>query len=97
MCKADGFLANGEAEEPHAARQPILLSDAGAAPNEAAMVLLADGRWREEAVRFDRAMLLFGEDATDAARKLWQELKGRDGVEPRIFKQDAQGRWREGA
>jgi DNA polymerase-3 subunit chi len=50
---ADGFLANGMAEEPHADQQPILLSVDCIAPNGATMVLLADGVWREEATGFD--------------------------------------------
>lgn len=97
LWKADGFLANGAADEPGAERQPILLAGECAAPNSASMVLLADGAWREEATGFERAMLLFGEDAAPAARALWQELRGRDDVEPRIFKQTPAGGWREGA
>ena len=94
---ADGFLAHGMAGEPHAERQPILLSDSCAAPNRAAMVLLADGIWREEAVAFDRAMLLFDAQGTERARKLWREMTARESVEPRIFKQTAGGAWREGS
>ena len=94
---ADGFLANGMAKEPHAEQQPILLSVDCIAPNGATMVLLADGVWREEATGFDRAMLLFNGNGTEAARKLWVEMKAREDVEPRIFKQTANGGWREGA
>ena len=90
------FLANGPADGPHAARQPILLSDACSAPNEARMVILADGAWREEACRFDRAMLLFDAEATDAARGLWRDLAARDDIDNRIFKQTPEGGWREG-
>jgi DNA polymerase-3 subunit chi len=42
-------------------------------------------------------MLLFDGTGTDAARKLWVEMKAREDVEPRIFKQTANGGWREGA
>jgi len=94
---ADGFLANGMADEPHAERQPILLSGDCAAPNGATMLLLADGIWREEAAEFDRAMLLFDPQGTEAARKLWRELTAREGIEPRIFKQTPGGAWREGS
>lgn len=98
LWKADGFLANGMADEPHAERQPILLSgDCCVAANAAAMVLLADGIWREEATGFERTMLLFDSSRTDAARKLWVELKAREDMEPRIFKQTASGTWREGS
>lgn len=90
------FLANGPADGPHAARQPILISRDCAAPNEARMAILADGQWRDEAKGFERAMLLFGADATEAARGLWRELAARADIENRIFKQTPEGGWREG-
>lgn len=90
------FLANGAVDDPHAARQPILISDHCSAPNEARIVVLADGRWREEVGTFDRAMLLFDAEAADAARELWRELAARDGIDNRIFKQTPEGGWREG-
>ena len=90
------FLAHGPANGPHAARQPILIAESCAAPNEARMAILADGRWREEASAFDRSMLLFDADATEAARGLWRELAARDDIDNRIFKQTPEGGWREG-
>ncbi|WP_345723913.1 DNA polymerase III subunit chi [Qipengyuania vesicularis] len=90
------FLAHGAADGPHAARQPILISDGCAAPNEARMAILADGQWREEASGFERTMLLFDGDATDAARNLWRELAAREEIDNRIFKQTPEGGWREG-
>ena len=90
------FLAHGPADGPHAARQPILIAESCAAPNEARMAILADGRWREEASAFDRSMLLFDADATEAARGLWRELAARDDIDNRIFKQTPEGGWREG-
>ena len=92
------FLAHGEAAEGEgqADRQPILLSDAMGAPNGARMVLLADGRWRPEARGFDRALLVFGESETEAARALWRDLDGAEDVTREIHKQDEQGRWRAG-
>lgn len=90
------FLANGAADGPHAARQPILVSADCTAPNEARMAILADGQWRDEATGFDRAMLLFDADATDAARGLWRDLSARDDIDNRIFKQTPEGGWREG-
>lgn len=90
------FLANGLADAPHAARQPILISDGCEAPNDARMVILADGQWRDEASAFDRAMLLFDAEATEAARDLWRTLSARDDIENRIFKQTPEGGWREG-
>ena len=90
------FLAHGPADGPHAARQPILIAESCAAPNEARMAILADGQWREEASAFDRAMLLFDAEATEAARGLWRELAARDDIDNRVFKQTPEGNWREG-
>lgn len=90
------FLANGEAGAAHADRQPILLSDKLEPVNGASMVLLADGKWREEALNFERALLLFGAAETEAARGLWRELDEADEVTREIHKQDEDGRWRAG-
>lgn len=90
------FLANGEADGAHAERQPILLSDRAEAANGARMVLLADGKWRPEALQFERALLLFGAAETGAARALWRELDDAEGVTREIHKQDEGGRWRAG-
>lgn len=90
------FLAHGEAGEPHAGRQPILLASGCDAENGATIVLIADGIWREQAAAFARAILLFGADRTGEARQLWSAL-GAQGHELRIFKQRDEGGWREGA
>jgi DNA polymerase-3 subunit chi len=89
------FLANGEAGEQHEARQPVLLADDCKAANGARMVLIADGAWREEAANFDRAILLFGSEQTEEARRLCIAL-GSEGHALRIFKQRDDGGWREG-
>lgn len=90
------FLAHGLAGGPHEARQPILLSDGCAAPNEARIAIVADGQWREEAGSFDRVLLLFGPEHTEAARGLWRELGTDEARELHIFKQGEDGAWREG-
>ena len=89
------FLANGEADESCPDRQPVLLAADCQATNGAAMAILADGEWREEATAFDRTILLFGPGQTDAARGLWARLSGED-HSLRIFKQGDSGGWREG-
>ena len=86
------FLANGDASEPHAERQPILLSAAPDAANGSNHVILADGTWREEALSFDRAFLLFGDDVIDAARAAWRGLDEADGVERSFYRQE-NGKW----
>lgn len=90
------FLANGEAGELHAERQPVVLADGCDGLNGAAIVLIADGTWREEAAQFTRAILLFGGERTGEARQLWSALTAQ-GHDLRIFKQREAGDWREGA
>ena len=91
------FLANGEADAPHADKQPILLSENAEAANGAEMIMLVDGKWRAEALGYERALLLFGGEETQAARGLWRELDSADNVKREIHKQDENGRWRAGA
>jgi DNA polymerase-3 subunit chi len=90
------FLANGEAGHAGEDRQPILLSSEINAANQASMIILADGKWRPEALELDRVMLLFGSGETDAARALWRELDEVEEVAREIHKQDESGRWRAG-
>ncbi|MFN3387671.1 MAG: DNA polymerase III subunit chi [Allosphingosinicella sp.] len=89
----DAFLPHGR-ERPES--QPVLLSDAPVAANGAINIALADGQWREEALRFSRAFYFFDSAALDAARAAWRALKGRDGVESRYWKQNEAGRWVQG-
>ena len=91
------FLANGMAGGPHETRQPILISESCAAPNDARMLLVADGVWRDEAPGFERVLLLFDADRRDAAAELWRRFAKDDAVDNRINKQDQDGAWREGA
>ncbi|MBX7495351.1 DNA polymerase III subunit chi [Qipengyuania sp. 6B39] len=90
------FLANGLGDAPHAARQPILISDNCDAPNEARMAIIADGQWREEASGFARVMLLFDPAGREAAVQLWRRFDADEAFDNRIFKQTEQGGWREG-
>ena len=89
--KPEAFLANGDASEPHADRQPILLSNACLASNDASHVIFADGEWRE-AQGFARAFLLFDDATVEAARGVWRSLDGADGLERSFFRQDG-GKW----
>lgn len=94
---AEQFLANGQGDASHAEKQPILLSDGMDAVNSASMVMFVDGKWRPEALKFERALLLFGAEATEAARRLWRELDSAEDVAREIHKQDENGRWQAGA
>ena len=91
----EAFLAHGEAGGVHDARQPVLLSEAVEAPNEAKFVALADGTWRDGLDAFERVFLLFGPAEIDGARGCWRMLGERDGVERKFWVQDG-GKWREG-
>ena len=93
--KPDSFLAHGKATEGQGNIQPVLLSQSVDAENNARMIALIDGKWREEALGFDRAFYLFAPDATDNARAAWRALGSKDGVERRYWKQDG-GKWRQG-
>ena len=75
------------------ARQPILLASQTDAPNLARNILIADGRWREAALNYDRAFYLFDASSLEGARLAWKLLAGRDGVERRYWAQDDRGKW----
>ncbi|MBB4860460.1 DNA polymerase-3 subunit chi [Novosphingobium chloroacetimidivorans] len=92
----DSFLANGRASDPHAKRQPVLLSDQPEPANDARFLALADGVWREEATQFARTFLLFDQATLEGARGVWRQLRGREGTERHFWKQEG-GRWIEAA
>ena len=91
----DSFLANGRAGEPHAARQPILLSGETQAANAARYLAIADGLWRDGEPAFERTFYLFDESTLAGARDCWRMLGQRAGVDRRFWKQDG-SRWVEG-
>ena len=78
------------------ARQPILLASQTDAPNLARNILIADGRWREAALTFDRAFYLFDAATLEGARLAWKLLADREGVERRYWAQ-VDGRWKQQA
>ena len=88
----EAFLANGAADAPHADRQPIVISSTCTAPNDAQVVVLADGEWREGAKGFARSFLLFGDSALESARACWRSLDGEEGLERSFYRQD-HGKW----
>jgi DNA polymerase III subunit chi len=88
----EDFLAHGRADAAHAERQPVLLSRECAAANGATLVALADGRWREDAERFDRALLFFDEAGRAAARETWRLFDQREDV-TREFHELEGGKW----
>ena len=86
------FLPHGIAGTGDDAAQPILLSTGTDAPNLARAILIADGKWREAAIGYDRAFFLFDDATLEAARLAWKLLSGRDGVERNYWALEA-GRW----
>jgi DNA polymerase-3 subunit chi len=94
---ADAFLPHGRAGGGGDADQPVLISAAPAdRANGARNVALADGIWRDEALEFDRAFYLFDDSTVADARGAWRALGNREAVVRRFWKQDEEGRWREG-
>lgn len=91
----DSFLAHGRAEDPHAQRQPILLSRDNQAANQARYLAIADGQWRDSDPGFDRTFYLFGDDTITQARAQWRALNGSDGIDLHFWKQQ-DGKWKEG-
>lgn len=87
----ESFLANGEAGNPGAEAQPILLAAEPVPANGASHLILADGHFRESE-GFARVFLLFPPDGAPAARQAWRALDGREGVERSYFAQE-EGRW----
>ena len=90
------FLAHGLSGGADDARQPILLSTSPDAPNLARNILIADGKWREAALGFDRAFYLFDGNELEDARLAWKLLAGREGVERRYWAR-VEGKWKQQA
>lgn len=89
---ADDFLAHGRADAPHAERQPLLLSSDCNATNGADLVAFADGKWRDEAEGFARALVFFGEDGRVAARDIWRRFDPREDVAREYYALEG-GKW----
>lgn len=86
------FLPHGIGGGPDDMRQPILLTTGTDASNRARNLLIADGKWREAALGFERAFYLFDAAGVDEARSAWRSLAGRAGVE-RHYWSNQDGRW----
>lgn len=87
----ESFLANGEADAPGAAQQPVLLSAVCEPLNGASHIVFADGQFRETE-GFARAFVLFDDETAPEARKAWRALDDRAGVERSLYRQEA-GKW----
>jgi DNA polymerase-3 subunit chi len=85
----DGFLPHGR----DGADQPVLIAADCEAVNGARTVALVDGHWRDEALRFDRALHFFDDRTVEAARIAWKGLRDRPDVTRNYWTQDEDGRW----
>lgn len=94
--KAESFLPHGRAGGADDAMQPILLATPDQPTGDARHIALVDGVWRDLALGFDRAFYLFDDVTIQGAREAWRALAGNDAVERHYWKQDEEGRWREG-
>ncbi len=91
----ESFLANGMAGQGGEKVQPVLLAQDCTPANGARHVALADGRWREEALTFERAFYFFDAETIDGARASWRDLSKRDGIQPRFWRQEGR-KWVQG-
>lgn len=95
--KAESFLPHGRADGGEGdARQPILLAASGEIVGDARNIALVDGVWRDLALGYDRAFLMFDESNIAGARAAWRGLADKVDVERHYWKQDDAGKWREG-
>ena len=90
------FLPHGLAGASEDSRQPVLLSTSPDAANRARNMLIADGKWRESALAFQRAFYLFDSTSIEQAREAWRSLAADDDVECHYWANE-DGRWAEKA
>lgn len=91
----DSFTPHGQAGEPDADRQPILLSEGEGNENKAQCLFLLDGAEPENPDAFERMIVLFdGQDemAVNDARTLWKKASG-EGRTVSYWRQSPEGRW----
>lgn len=95
----DSFLPHGTDREPHADRQPVLLTTTDDNPNEASIRFLVDGAAPGALDGYARAVFLFdGHDTEqlDAARASWKAMKAA-GHDVTYWQQGADRRWQKKA
>ena len=91
----DSFLAHGAADDPHASRQPIVLTTDTANPNAAEALFLIDGAEAGALNDYRRCVLLFDgrdEAALAQARRQWSAFR-KDGLPTAYWRQGAERGW----
>jgi DNA polymerase-3 subunit chi len=89
---ATRFLPHGLAGGTDDARQPVLLTSSPDAPNLARNALIADGKWRDWVLSYERSFFLFDTSTLGGAREAWKSLAAKEEVERRYWAQEA-GKW----
>ena len=89
------FIPHAVAGGSDDARQPILLAASPDPANRARNLLIADGKWREAALGFERAFYLFDSATLEEARSAWRSLA--DSEAERHYWANEGGRWAEKA
>lgn len=95
----DSFLPHGRADQDHAARQPVLLSESGENLNGAQALFIVDDAELGATEGFERCFIIFDgrdEPALQHARGRWKTLKGQ-GANLAYWKQSDEGRWEKAA
>lgn len=94
----DSFLPHGRADEPHAERQPVLLTQDSANANDAQFVILLDGTEPPPDLSgVARCVVMFDggdESAVQAARQTWKSLTA-EGAAMSYWRQTSDGGWKE--
>lgn len=95
----ESLLAHGRSEQPHADRQPILLSETGENLNAAQALFIVDGSDLGPTESYQRCFIIFDgqdEQALTGARQRWKALKDQ-GANLAYWKQSPEGRWEKAA
>lgn len=91
----DGFLPHGTEKDGHAPAQPVWITARDDNPNDANVRFLADGAEIDDLDRYERVVMLFDgndTDAVDRARAVWTKVKAA-GHEATYWQQSDRGRW----
>lgn len=91
--EAESFLPHARLGAGEDAAQPVLIAGEVNAANGARNIALTDGRWRDDALDFDRTFHFFDDETIAAARAAWRALGSNEAVERRYWKQNEAGRW----
>jgi DNA polymerase-3 subunit chi len=95
----ESFLAHGRASEPHAERQPIVLTETAENPNGAQALFIVDDVELGDTEGYARCFIIFdGRDEASlaGARRRWKTLK-EAGADLAYWKQSPEGRWEKAA